>query len=131
LRRSGKKKKHQKTGKMDTSSNCQKGDLSSCENYSGITLLSTPGKAFNRILLERMRDAVDVGSETIGWASIRQDRSCTDQIATLRIIVEQSMKWNFSLYINFVDFSKAFDSLPRDTMWQLLRQVLRTGSQPN
>ena len=38
----------------------KKGDLSSCENYRGITLLSVPGKVFNRILLERMRDAVDV-----------------------------------------------------------------------
>lgn len=28
-------------------------DLSSCENYRGITLLSVPGKVFNRILVER------------------------------------------------------------------------------
>ena len=41
----------------------------------------------------------------------RQDKSCTDQIATLRIIVEQSIKWNSSLYVNFVDYEKTFDSL--------------------
>ena len=43
-------------------------------------------------------------------AGFRQDRSCTDQIATLRIIVEQSIEWNSSLYVNFVDYEKAFDS---------------------
>ena len=98
----------------------KKGDLSICENYRGITLLSVPGKVFNRILLERMRDAVDVRLRD-HQAGFRRDRSCTDQIATLRIIVEQSLEWNSSLYINFVDFLKAFDSLHRDTLWQLLR----------
>ena len=88
----------------------KKGDLSSCENYRGITLMSVPGKVFNWILLERMRDAVDVRLRD-HQAGFRQDRSCTDQIATLRIIVEQSLEWNSSLYVNFVDFLKAFDSL--------------------
>ena len=50
-------------------------------------------------------------------AGFRQDRSCTDQIATQRIIVEQSIKWNLSLYINFVDYEKAFDSVDTETLW--------------
>ncbi|VDP31808.1 unnamed protein product, partial [Schistosoma curassoni] len=37
----------------------KKGDLSKCENYRGITLLSIPGKVFNRLLLNRMKGAVD------------------------------------------------------------------------
>nr|KAG5687140.1 hypothetical protein BaRGS_019218 [Batillaria attramentaria] len=35
------------------------GDLRDCSNYRGIMLLSVPGKVLNRILLERMREAVD------------------------------------------------------------------------
>jgi hypothetical protein len=54
-------------------------------------------------------------------AGFRQDRSCTDQIATMRIIIKQSMEWNSPLYINFVDYEKAFDSLDRQTLWKLLR----------
>ena len=37
----------------------KKGDLSRCDNYSGITLLSVPGKILNRIILERMKGKVD------------------------------------------------------------------------
>lgn len=36
-----------------------------------------------------------------------------DQIAILHIIVEQSLEWNSPLYINFVDYEKAFDSFER------------------
>ncbi|VDP23363.1 unnamed protein product [Schistosoma margrebowiei] len=44
-----------------------------------------------------------------------------DRIATLRNIVEQSVEWNSSLYINFIDYEKAFDSVDRRTLWKLLR----------
>ena len=50
----------------------------------------------------------------------RKDRSCTDQIAALRIIIEQSLEWNTSLFLNFVDFEKAFDSLDREVLWNLM-----------
>ncbi|VDP77550.1 unnamed protein product [Schistosoma mattheei] len=66
----------------------KKGDLSKCENCRGITLLSLPGKVFNRVLLNRLKDAVDVQLRE-QQAGLRKDRSCTDQIATPRIIVEQ------------------------------------------
>ena len=98
----------------------KKGDLSNCNNYRGITLLSVPGKVFNRVLLDRMKNIVDpeLRDEQAGF---RQNRSCTDQIATLRIIVEQSIEWNSPLYINFIDYEKAFDSVDRESLWKLLR----------
>ncbi|VDP83737.1 unnamed protein product, partial [Schistosoma curassoni] len=97
-----------------------KGDLSKCDNYRGITLLSIPGKVFNRVLLNRMKDRIDSQLRD-QQAGFRKDRSCTDQIATLRIIVEQSIERNSSLYINFIDYKKAFDSVDRTTLWKLLR----------
>ena len=98
----------------------KKGDLTNCNNYRGIMLLSVPGKVLNRILLDRMSAAVDpiLRDQQAGF---RSNRSCTDQIGTLRIIVEQSIEWNSPLYINFIDYEKAFDSVDRDTLWKLLR----------
>ena len=51
----------------------------------------------------------------------RKNRSCTDQIATLRIIIEQSQEWRTPLYVYFLDYEKAFDSVDRTTLWKLLR----------
>ncbi|VDP20585.1 unnamed protein product [Schistosoma margrebowiei] len=96
----------------------KKGDLSKCENYKGTTLLSVPGKVFNRVLLNQMKDSVDAQLRD-QQAGFRKDRSCTDRIATLRIIIEQSVEWNSSLYINFIDYGKAFDSVDRRTFWKL------------
>ena len=78
--------------------------------------MSVPGKVLNKIILERMKGEVDktLREEQAGFM---QDRSCTDQIATLRIIVEQSIEWNSLLYVNCVDYEKAFDSLDRETLW--------------
>ena len=53
-------------------------------------------------------------------AGFRQERSCTDQIATLRIIIEQSIEFQSSLYLDFVDFEKAFDSVDHQVLWNLL-----------
>ena len=67
-----------------------------------------------------MKDAVDslLRDEQAGF---RTRRSCIDQITTLRIIIEQSLEWNSSLYIEFVDYEKAFDSIDRPTLWNLMR----------
>ena len=98
----------------------KKGDLRDCSNYRGIMLLPVPGKVLNRVILERMKETVDTKLRD-QQAGFRRNRSCTDQIATLRIIVEQSLEWNSPLYINFIDYEKAFDSVDRETLWKLLR----------
>ena len=54
-------------------------------------------------------------------AGFRRNKSCADQITSLHIIVEQSLEWNSPLYINFIAYEKAFDSVDRETMWKLLR----------
>jgi len=44
-----------------------------------------------------------------------------DKIATLRIIVEQSLEWNSPLYINFIDYENVFDSINGDRLWKMLK----------
>ena len=71
----------------------KKGDLRDCNNYRGIVFLSVPGKELSRVLLERMKEAVDPKLRD-QQAGFRRNRSCADQIASLRIIVEQSLEWH-------------------------------------
>jgi len=47
-------------------------------------------------------------------ASFHRECSCTYQIATLRIIIEQSLEWNSGLFLAFIDFEKAFHSVDRE-----------------
>ena len=48
-------------------------------------------------------------------------RIFSDQIFSLRNIVEQCIEWNAPLFVNFIDFRKAFDSIHRDTLWAVMR----------
>ena len=62
--------------------------------------------------MDRLKEALDemLHEEQAGF---QKYKSCTDHIATLRIIIEQSTEWQSPLYINFTDFEKAFDSIDR------------------
>ncbi|KAI8515581.1 hypothetical protein Bbelb_063940 [Branchiostoma belcheri] len=97
----------------------KKGDLSNCNNWRGITLLSIPGKVFCAVLLRRLKKAVDclLREEQAGF---RSNRSCTEQIFTLRNIIEQCLEHQTPLALNFfIDFKKAFDSIHRETLWNI------------
>jgi len=37
-----------------------------------------------------------------------------------RIIIEQTIEWQSSLYLNFIDFQKAFDSIDHQVLWNIL-----------
>ena len=87
----------------------KKGDISNCNNWRGITLLSIPGKVFCTILLHRLHDSVEATLHD-EQAGFRRLRSCVEQIFTLRKIIEQYAEFQQPLSINFVDFKKAFDS---------------------
>ena len=56
-------------------------------------LLSVPGKVLNRIILDELNTTLDAELRD-QHAGLRKNTSCTDHIATLRIIVEQTLKWN-------------------------------------
>jgi len=90
----------------------KKGDLSQCRNWRGVTLLAVISKIFNKILLERIKNSLEIGLRK-EQAGFRHNRSCIDQINTLRVIIEQSVEFQSLLYMLFVDYQRAFDSLSR------------------
>ena len=97
-----------------------KGNLSDCNNWRGITLLSIPGKVFCSVLLNRLREHVDsrLREEQAGF---RKGRSCSEQIFTLRTIIEQSLEHQTPLIINLIDFKKTFGSIHRESLWKILK----------
>ena len=95
----------------------KKGDTSQCSNNRGITLRSTVSKLYQIIILQRLQDGLErlLRENQCGF---RKNRSCIDQIYSLRCIIHNCIDYNIPLYINFIDFKAAFDSINRDFIWK-------------
>ena len=98
----------------------KKGDRSDCGNHRGISLLSIAGKIMAKILLNHLKTiSEDVLPES--QCGFRGGRATTDMIFTLRQLQEKAVEQQQPLYIVFVDFSKAFDTVDRKTLWEVLK----------
>lgn len=69
------------------------------------------GRVLGGIIIERVKSGVDrrLRSEMAGY---RKGRRTTDQI----FIIKQVSEWQATLYLNFVDFKKAFDFIYRESL---------------
>ena len=99
-----------------------KGNKEVCSNHRGITLLSIPGKLFPMVILERIRPTfhIHLHSEQAGFTAGRS-RAYNRTIFAIRHIIEQSKEFNNSTYIAFIVIKAAFDSVSRDSLWEILQ----------
>ncbi|KAK3514603.1 hypothetical protein QTP70_021515 [Hemibagrus guttatus] len=100
----------------------KKGDRTDCGNYRGISLLSVAGKVFARILLDRLSQHITPEVVPESQCGFRSNRSTIDMIFSLRQIQEKCIEQDQPLYMVFVDFTKAFDTVGRTGLWKLLRK---------
>ena len=97
----------------------KKGDLGLAKNYWGITLISIAAKIYNALL----RNCIEPKIDNILWKNqngFRRNRSTTSQILTIRRILEGVRAKNLQVTLLYVDFIKAFDSIHRGKMEQIL-----------
>ena len=97
----------------------KKGYLGLAKNYRGITLTSIAAKIYNALLRNRIEPKIDniLRKNQNGF---RRNRSTTSQILTIRRILEAVRAKNLQATLIFVDFTKAFDSIHRGKMEQIL-----------
>ena len=95
-------------------------------NYRGITLISCIGKLFlsilNNRLIEFVKEKKLLSPSQLGFVT---GNRCSDaHIIIYNLIKKKCHSQNSRIYSCFVDFKKAFDSVPRDL---LLKKILDFG----
>ena len=95
------------------------GDLGLAKNYRGITLTSIAAKICNALLRNRIESKIE-NIFRKNQNGFRRNRSTTSQILTIRRIVEGAHAKNLEATILFIDFTKAFDSIHKGKMEQIL-----------
>ena len=102
----------------------KKGDVNEVSNYRGITLLSTLGKLFTRILNNRLNNwAEEYGIYIEAQAGFRKHMSTIDNVFVLNSLITHCINNKEHLYCCFVDFTKAFDYVERDILWYKLIKI--------
>ena len=88
-------------------------------DHRGISLNTIASKLYNKMLLNRIQPHVD---PLLSWTQcgFRKSRSTLSNILALRRIIEGLKDQNLPLALLFIDFSKAFDSIHRERMFQIL-----------
>ena len=77
------------------------------------------GKLFGRVIQERLQ----VVAERVlpdSQCGFRKGRGCCDMIFVARQLLEKTREHHDSLFTLFVDLRKAYDSVPREALWQVL-----------
>ena len=97
------------------------GDLSNVGNYRGIALSAIAAKLVNKMLLNRIQPALDPLLRP-NQNGFRPGRSTAAHILALRRVIEGVYSQNRKAIIVFVDFKKAFDSIHRGKMLEILRK---------
>ena len=96
------------------------GDKLDCGNYRGISIMDTLAKLYDKLLLNRLSlwSAIDKCQ-----AGAQKSRGCIEQIMTLRLLIDLALCKKRKLYILFIDFSKAYDRVPRQKLIEYMKSL--------
>ena len=99
----------------------KKRDTGATDNYRGISLLSLLGKCYTTILNKRLYEWSEDNKIVETQAGFRKGYSTTDYVFTLYAITQKYLsRPGGKLYVAFIDLRKAFDSVRRDTLLNML-----------
>ena len=100
----------------------KKGDREEPLNYRGIALINSISKLFTRILYNRLLRWIDESKILPECQSgFRAGRGCMDNVYVLQSVIQSHLSRNGSTaYGLFVDFRRAFDSVPHAALWRKL-----------
>ena len=78
------------------------------------------GKLYAKILGNRLKQWMDVDNSQAGG---QEKRGCIEHILALRLMFDYAIKENVKLFVLFIDFSKAYDKVPRSILFDILKKL--------
>lgn len=100
-----------------------KGRKCECDNHRGISLLSVAGKILARVILNRMNTKLVSSVYPESQCGFRSGRGTVDMVFSLRQLQEKAREHDKELYVVFVDLTKAFDTVSRGGLWNILKKA--------
>ena len=97
----------------------KKGDVEDVSNYRPICSLPAMYKLFSTILYGRLYPMLDK-NQAEDQAGFRKTYQTTDHLATYRMLERKCQEWGIKMWTATVDFTKAFDSISHNSMWEAL-----------
>ena len=106
----------------------KKGDILDPDNYRGIAIGSAFAKLYSLILLSRLIKFIEekglISPNQIGFMKYFRT---SDHNFLLQTLIEKSKLNKNKLYVAFIDFKKAYDTVDRNLLFDRLRQVGISG----
>jgi hypothetical protein len=101
------------------------GDINNPSNYRTIMVNPLMGKLFGSMIQRRISSwAEEEGKRAKGQVGFRPRHSTIDHCVTLRHLIKKIWdKHGETAYCCFVDFKKAFDTMPRDKLWNKMEEL--------
>ena len=98
-------------------------DANNPDNYRGISLLNICSKLYTHILNNRLNKWIEE-NEILDecHAGFRKNYCNIDHLFTIVAIIQKQLSYHRKLFVAFVDFRKAFDSVVRKALWKILRK---------
>ena len=98
----------------------KKGDVEDVSNYRPICSLPAMYKLFSTILYGRLYPMLDQ-HQAEDQAGFRKTYQTTDHLATYRMMEQKCQEWGIKMWTATVDFTKAFDSISHNSIWEALK----------
>ena len=96
-----------------------KGEVSSCDSYRGIFLLNTLGKLLSSVISRRIHVLAEEYIEDT-QSGFRMNRSAAQAILSVRLLAQAAQDRDVPVVVIFIDLKKAFDSIPRKLILDIL-----------
>ncbi|CAF1302854.1 unnamed protein product [Adineta ricciae] len=100
----------------------KKSGATECELHRTISLMSHVTKILLKILMMRMKNKITPEIAKVQYGFM-PDKGTRNAIFILRMIIERSIEVKHDIYLCFLDYTKAFDKVKHENMFEILEKL--------